>query len=48
MGERWAPEELRKYKEVIRLAPMSRAREVARNKRKLDKLFNKLHGPNKP
>ncbi len=44
MSERWTPEELNKYKKVIKLAPKSRAREEARHKRKLNKLFNKLHG----
>ena len=44
MSERWTPEALKKYKKVIKLAPKSRAREETRRKRKLDKLFNKLHG----
>ncbi len=48
MTERWTPEELNKYKQVIKLAPKSRAREEVRRKHKLDKLFNKLHGPSKP
>ena len=43
MTERWTPEELNKYKQVIKRAPKSRAREETRRKRKLGKLFNKLH-----
>ncbi len=43
MPERWTPEELKKYKQAIKLAPKSRAREEAGRKRKLDNLFNKLH-----
>ena len=42
--ERWTPEELEKYRQIIKDAPKSRAREEAKRKRKLDKLFNKLHG----
>lgn len=42
--ERWTPEELNKYKKVIRLAPKSRSREEIKRKRKLNKLFKKLHG----
>ena len=44
MPEHWTPEELNKYKKVIKLAPKSRAREESRRNRKLNKLFNKLHG----
>lgn len=44
MPERWTPEELNKYKEVVKAAPKSRAKAEAKKKRKLDKLFNKLHG----
>ncbi|KKM82792.1 hypothetical protein LCGC14_1315900 [marine sediment metagenome] len=43
MPERWSPEELNKYKEVIKAAPKSRARAETKRKRKLNKLFNKLH-----
>ncbi len=42
--ERWTPEELEKYKQVIKVATKSRAKEEIRRKYKLDKLFNKLHG----
>jgi hypothetical protein len=44
MPERWTPEELSKYKQVIKRAPKSRAREDVGRKRKLDKMFKKLHG----
>ena len=44
MPERWTPEELKKYRQVIKDAPKSRAREETRRKRELDKLFDKLHG----
>ena len=44
MPERWTPKELEKFKQVIKLAPKSRAMEKAGCKRKLDKLMNKLHG----
>ncbi len=46
--ERWTPGELSKYKQVIKLAPKSQAREETRHKRKLEKLFDKLHGQRKP
>jgi len=42
MSEKWTPQELAKYKQVIKLAPKSRARAEAKRKRKLDKLFNQL------
>ena len=42
--EKWTLQEIEKYKQVIKLAPKSRARAEVRRERKLDKLFNRLHG----
>ncbi len=43
MPERWTPEELNKYKHVIKAASKSREAAKTKSNRELDKLFNKLH-----
>ena len=42
MPERYTPEELSKYRQMIKREPVSRARAEAKRKRKLDQLFDRL------
>jgi hypothetical protein len=44
MPEHWTPEEIKDYERAIRLAPKQRARAEAKRRRKLDELFDRLHG----
>ena len=50
MPERWTPEEIRAYERAINLAPKQESRKAANKKRKLDRIFERLHGDrsNKP
>jgi hypothetical protein len=44
MPEHWTPEDIRNYERAIKLAPKQRAQIAANKKRKLDRLFDRLHG----
>jgi hypothetical protein len=45
--EHWTPEEIKAYARAIKLAPKQKAAIEAKRRRKLDRLFNKLHGGGK-
>ena len=44
MHEKWTSEELRAYEQAIEKAPKMREREEAERRKKLDDLFERLHG----
>lgn len=44
MPEHWTPEEIHAYERAIKRAPKTRAAQEAKRQRKLNNLFNRLHG----
>ena len=44
MPEHWTPEELRAYERAIKRAPKSQMLSEKKRQRKIDKLFDRLHG----
>ena len=45
--DEWTPEAIRAYERAIRRAPIARRKAEVSRQRKLDRLFNRLHGDSK-